>query len=77
MLHSNRKAVFFMDIALMSMVLSQGKVQQQASLSVLKMAMGSAKQQGEAVQKLISTNDIAAIQHAVQPQLGGNIDLKV
>jgi hypothetical protein len=43
-----------MDIALMSMSLSQGKVQQQASLSVMKMAMGNAEQQGEAVKELIS-----------------------
>ena len=66
-----------MDIALMSMALSQGQIQQQASMSVMKMAMGNAKQQGEAVQKLMSTNDVAAIQHTAQPHLGGRIDLKV
>jgi hypothetical protein len=64
------------DIALMSMALSQGQVQQQASMSVMKMAMGNTEQQG-AIQKLMSTNDAAAIQHASQPHLGGNIDLKV
>ena len=66
-----------MDIALMSMALSQGQVQQQASMSVMKMAMGNAEQQGEALQKLMSTTDVAVIQHATQPHLGGNIDLKV
>ncbi|MEH7440678.1 YjfB family protein [Neobacillus drentensis] len=66
-----------MDIALMSMALNQGKVQQQASLSVIKMAIGNAEQQGEAIQKLMSTNNVAAIQHTAQPHLGGNIDLKV
>nr|WP_308302457.1 YjfB family protein [Peribacillus deserti] len=59
------------------MTLSQGQVQQQASMSVMKMAMGNAEQQGEALQKLMSTNNIAAIQHAAQPHLGGNIDLKL
>lgn len=66
-----------MDIALMSMSLSQGKVQQQASLSVMKIAMGSAKQQGEAVQELISSATVKALRQAAQPHLGGNIDLKL
>ncbi|WP_225049571.1 putative motility protein [Priestia megaterium] len=34
-----------MDISLMSISLSQGKVQQQASLSVMEIAMGNAEQQ--------------------------------
>ncbi|MCL7746703.1 YjfB family protein [Halalkalibacter alkaliphilus] len=66
-----------MDIALMSMALSQGQVQQQASLSVMKKAMGNAEQQGEALQKLMSSGDVQAIQQAAQPHLGGNIDLKL
>ncbi|WVE38001.1 YjfB family protein [Priestia megaterium] len=66
-----------MDIALMSMSISQGKVQQQASLSVMKMAMGNAKQQGEAVKELISSSNVKAIQQAARPHLGGNIDLKL
>lgn len=65
-----------MDIALMSMALSQSQVQQQASMSAMKMAMGSAEQQGDAIQKLMSTTDASAIQRAEQPHLGGNIDLK-
>lgn len=66
-----------MDIALMSMVLSQNQVQHQASMSVMKMAMGDAKQQGEAIQQLISSADSTAIQRAAQPHLGGNIDVKL
>lgn len=66
-----------MDIALMSMALNQGKIQQQASISVMKVAMGNAEQQGEAIQRLMSTNDTTAIQHATQPHLGGNLDLKI
>ncbi|MFV2046302.1 YjfB family protein [Metabacillus sp. YM-086] len=65
-----------MDIAIMSMALSQGQVQQQASMSVMKMAMGDGKQQGDALQKLMSTTDASVIQRVAQPQLGGNIDLK-
>ncbi|MFD1849060.1 YjfB family protein [Oceanobacillus bengalensis] len=66
-----------MDIALMSMALSQGQAQQQASISVMKMAMGNAEQQGEAIQKLMSTPNTTAIQQATQPHLGSRIDLKV
>lgn len=66
-----------MDIALISMALNQGQIQQQASMSVMKMAMGNAEQQGAALQELMSTTNAAAIQQAAQPHLGGNIDLKV
>lgn len=66
-----------MDIAFISMALSQSQVQQQASMSVMKMAMGIAEQQGEAIQRLMSTSDVTAIQHSAQPHLGGNIDLKI
>ncbi|THE12350.1 putative motility protein [Bacillus timonensis] len=65
-----------MDIALMSMALSQGQIQQQASMSVMKMAMGDAKQDGDALQKLLNTADPSAIQRATQPHIGGNIDLR-
>jgi len=58
------------------MALSQGEIQQQASMSVMKMAMGDAKQQGGAIQKLMSTTDASVIQRATQPHLGGNINLK-
>ena len=55
------------------MVLSQGQVQQQASTSVMKIAMGNEEQQGEAVQKLMSTIDVSVARHAAQPHLGGSI----
>lgn len=61
----------------MSMALSQGQVQQQASLSVMKMAMGNAEQKGEAIQKLLDSSEIAKIQHDAEPHLGGKIDLKL
>lgn len=66
-----------MDIALMSVALGQGQIQQQASMSVMKMAMGNAEQQGAAIQELMSTTNVAAMQQAAQPHLGANIDLKV
>lgn len=60
------------------MVLSQGKVQQEASMSVMKMAIGNVEQQGGAIQELMSTSDATtATYHASQPHLGGSIVLKV
>lgn len=66
-----------MDIAMLSMALSQSQVQKQASILVMKKAMGSVEQQGAALQNLLNSSGIAAIQHAAQPHLGGNIDLKL
>jgi len=38
-----------MDIALMSIALSQGQVQQQASMPVMRIVMRNAEQQGQAL----------------------------
>jgi len=43
----------------------------------MKMAIGNAEQQGAALQELMGTTNVAAIQHAAEPHLGGNIDLKL
>lgn len=56
-----------MDIAALSIALSQGQVQQQAGISVMKMAMGVAVDQGQA---------IAEMAQSVQPHLGANIDIQ-
>ncbi|MED1603086.1 YjfB family protein [Alkalihalophilus marmarensis] len=66
-----------MDIALLSMALNQGQVPQQASMAVMKKAMGNAEQQGEAQQKLMHSADAKAIQQAAQPHLGSAIDLSL
>ena len=58
-----------MDIAAMSTVMSQMKVQQEASISVMKMAMDTAKQ---------NTSDmVKTMEMSVSPHLGGNIDMKL
>ncbi|WP_308637734.1 YjfB family protein [Paenibacillus silvisoli] len=58
-----------MDIAALSMSLSQSNLMQNVSLSVLQMAKGSAEQQGQAM--------VEMMQRSVTPHLGGNLDLKV
>ncbi|KRG14236.1 hypothetical protein ACA29_06320 [Lederbergia galactosidilytica] len=66
-----------MDIAGLSMALNQTQLKQQASILLTKKSMEMKGQQGEALKTLLqSTNVSAAVQHAAQPHLGGNIDLK-
>ncbi|KGA97216.1 hypothetical protein AJ85_03490 [Alkalihalobacillus alcalophilus ATCC 27647 = CGMCC 1.3604] len=66
-----------MDIPLLSIALSQGKVQQQVGVSLLKQNLGQAEQQGQAIQKLMSSADVNAIERAVHPHLGHSIDIKL
>lgn len=65
-----------MDIALLSMALSQGQVQQQASLSIMKKAMDQAQGNADFINSMLGGADLQALQHAAQPHLGGTIDLK-
>jgi hypothetical protein len=68
--------VLLMDIALMSMALSQGQAQQQASMSVMKQAMDHAEGNADFINKMMGEANLQALQQAVQPHLGGNIDIK-
>jgi len=59
------------------MALSHSQVKDQASILVMKKMMGNVQQQGAAIQELLSSSNVQAIQHAAQPHLGGTIDLKL
>ncbi|OKL36338.1 YjfB family protein [Domibacillus mangrovi] len=65
-----------MDIALMSMALSQGQVQQQASLAVMNKVMDQAQGNAAFINKMMGEANVQALQHAAQPHLGGNVDVK-
>ncbi|WP_110942986.1 YjfB family protein [Inediibacterium massiliense] len=58
-----------MDIAALSMGLSQMKVAQQSSVSVMKMAMDTSKEQMSDLTKMM--------EQSVNPHIGGSIDLKL
>ena len=53
----------------MSMALSQGQVQRQSPMSVMKMAMGMPNNKIRHFQKLMSTNNVDTILHVAQPRL--------
>jgi RNA-splicing ligase RtcB len=58
-----------MDIAALSVVLNQSQVQQEATLSVMKMAMNTAEDNSTTLTKML--------EQSVQPHLGSKIDLKL
>jgi len=66
-----------MDIALLSMAMSQGQAQQDVSVALLKKRMGQVDQQIDGMNKLMSTADASAIQQVVHPHLGGSIDIRL
>ena len=63
-----------MGISALSVMLSQSKVQQQASLSVMQMTMGVAADQGQALTEQISESN-KSVELAAQPHLGANVDI--
>lgn len=65
-----------MDIAALSMGLSQMKVAQESSVSVLKMAMDTAKVQSVDVVQLIESST-KAMESSVSPHIGGSIDISL
>jgi hypothetical protein len=58
-----------MDIAALSVMMNQSQIHQQASLSVMKMAMNTAEQNSVELTKML--------EQSVQPHLGSSIDLKL
>ncbi|ABR46966.1 conserved hypothetical protein [Alkaliphilus metalliredigens QYMF] len=58
-----------MDIAALSMGLNQMKIQQEASISVMKMAMDAGKAPVEELTKMM--------EQSVSPNVGSNLDIKL
>jgi hypothetical protein len=63
-----------MDIAKMSTMMSQAYVQQQASLSVMKMIMDNEKEAAGEMVEMLNSNPNQ--QQAPHPHLGGSIDVR-
>ncbi len=66
-----------MDIAALSMGLSQMKVAQQASISVMKMSMDTAKGQASDLASLLESSTTKVSDNSLTPHLGRNIDTNV
>ncbi len=65
-----------MDIAALSMGLSQMKVAQQAGISVMKLAMEAAQGQTAELVQMLETGT-QGMEASVTPHLGANIDVSV
>lgn len=65
-----------MDIAAMSTMLNQSSIQQQASLSILKLSMDSAKVQAQNMAEMLQQST-KAMEMSVNPHLGGKIDIRL
>ena len=64
-----------MDIAAMSIMMNQTKVQQQASLSVTKLAMGVNATNGDFITSLANGAN-KSMELSVQPNLGSALDVQ-
>ncbi len=65
-----------MDIPALSISLNQMKVQLQASTSIMKMAMTTAKDQSIDLLKMLETNT-KLMEQSVNPHIGVNVDIKL
>ncbi|MCT4508861.1 MAG: YjfB family protein [Tepidibacter sp.] len=65
-----------MDIGAMSIGLSQAKLAQQVSLSVMKMAMNTSNQKSNVINEMINT-DAKVMEKSITPHLGNTIDIKL
>jgi len=65
-----------MDIAALSVMMSQGQVQQQAGVSVMKLAMNTASTQGEMMTALLNETT-KSMELSVQPHLGASVDVRM
>ncbi|MCE5220768.1 MAG: YjfB family protein [Clostridium sp.] len=59
-----------MDIAVLSMIMSQSRVQQDAGIAVMKMAMDTGKENANQMTEMIKNV-------ALDPNLGNHIDVSV
>lgn len=65
-----------MDIPALSISLNQMKVQIQASTSIMKMAMTTAKDQSIGLLKMLETNT-KLMEQSVNPHIGVNVDIRL
>ncbi|MCR6105753.1 YjfB family protein [Salipaludibacillus agaradhaerens] len=64
-----------MDIAALSIGMSQMKVQQQVDVSLLKKVMDTSGQKTEFIDKMLDGASVKNMEMSVQPHLGSSIDI--
>lgn len=66
-----------MDIAALSMALSQASVRQDANFSIMKKTMDIAESNNQGMINMMQEASVKAMEHSVQPHIGSSIDLKL
>jgi hypothetical protein len=64
-----------MDIAALSIGMSQMKVQQQVDVSLLKKVMDTSGQKTEFIDKMLDGASVKNMEMSVQPHLGSSVDI--
>ncbi|QUH19016.1 YjfB family protein [Alkaliphilus sp. B6464] len=65
-----------MDIAALSTGMGQMKLTQQASVSIMKMAMDTTKVQAVDLTEMLEVNT-KIMEQSINPHMGGNIDIRL
>lgn len=65
-----------MNIAALSMALSQMNVRQEANISVMKKTMDQAELNGQSVVNMLQESNVSAMARSVNPHIGSQIDMK-
>lgn len=65
-----------MDIAALSMALSQMNVRQEASISIMKKTMNQAESDGQSVVKMLQDSSVILMEQSVRPHIGSQLDIK-
>lgn len=65
-----------MDIAALSMALSQMNVRQEASVSIMKKTIDQAESNGEGVVKMLKDSSLKTMEQSIQPHIGSQLDIR-
>ena len=65
-----------MDIAALSMALSQMNVRQEATVSVMKKTMDQAESNGQSVVKMLQDSSVKVMEQSIRPHIGSKLDIR-
>ena len=65
-----------MDIAALSMALSQMNVRQEASISIMKKTMDQAESNGHSVVEMLQDSSVKVMEQSVRPHIGSHVDIE-
>jgi hypothetical protein len=66
-----------MDVAELSIVLSQSSVQQNVNLALMKKTINLAEQNSQGIINMMQGSNVKAMEMSVHPHLGNSIDIKL